>query len=129
MKNTHLLGILTLCFGVTSASAICVKNETDFNLYYEIHNKNVGCCVPKVKFHNGLLSKQQTNCHAHSRAEGDDWKIYRKDLIKVYHVDPVTSKKTQVCNKTVNGILNTLEVSYLEGHNSWWCLDRSDYQD
>lgn len=127
--RNYSLAILFTYFVINVAHAICVKNDTDFDLYYEIFNKNTGCPVPKEKFHNGTLSKNQKNCHAHSPKDGDDWKIYRKDLIKVYKFDIKANKKEIVCNKQVNGILNTLEVSFISGPNSWWCLDRSDHQD
>lgn len=112
-----------------TAQAICVENQTDFKLYYEIHNKNTGCNSPKVKFHDGFLSSNQKNCHDHSPKDGEDWKIYRKDLIKVYKIDSTSNQRQLVCNKMVEGILNTLQVSFLSSPDSWWCLDRSDSQD
>lgn len=89
----------------------------------------MGCDSPKIKFHSGFLSSNQKNCHAHSSRDGEDWKIYRKDLIKIYKIDSASNQKILICSKKVNGILNTLEVSFISGPDSWWCLDRSDYQD
>lgn len=128
-KKWFVLAIVfCYCFANKIAHAVCVKNETDFNLYYEIYNQNTNR-VPKERYHDGTLSKNQKNCHAHSAQEGDDWTIYRKDLIKVYKVRSDTNQKELVCNKHVNGILNTLEVSFISDPDKWWCLDRSDYQD
>lgn len=129
MKNYYLLLLVSLlCLFSGGAYAICVKNKTDFQLYYEIRNKNTGCPAPKEKFHSGTLSRKQKNCHAHSSSQGgNDWKIYRNDEITVYKIQ--NGKKDKVCVKTVTGILNTLKVHYLPTSNPWWCVDRSDDQD
>ncbi|QRN03614.1 hypothetical protein GH742_06910 [Legionella sp. MW5194] len=125
MKLTAKLLLPLLSLHFASAQAVCVTNETDFKLYYEIQNQNTGCPVPKERFHSGYLNAHEKRCHAHSQSEGDDWKIYRKDVITVYKMDQ--NGRQLACNKQVEGILNFLEVSYLA--NRWWCLDRSDYED
>ncbi|WED43570.1 hypothetical protein [Legionella cardiaca] len=118
-----------LCFFlIANANAICVTNETEFQLYYEINNQNTGCSSPKVKFHSGILQPNQKNCHAHSQNEGDDWRIYRYDLIKIFKINSQGEKET-ACVKTVEGILNSLQVSYHSWSNTWWCLDRNDDSD
>ena len=109
------------------AQAICVKNKTDFLLYYEIQNRN-GCPAPKVKFHSGYLQGKQKKCYAHSADEGSDWKIYRNDLIKVFKVND-KNQRVPACTKTVMGIMNTLSVSQQSWDGYWWCLDRSDDED
>lgn len=124
--KSMLAGMLACVLG--QAHAICVKNETDFNLYYEIYNLNTGCPVPKVKFHSGILHGQQTKCHAHSPNDGDDWKIYRHDLIKIFKINK-NNERVRACEKNVMGILNTLEVNYHDWSDTWWCLDDSDDED
>lgn len=120
---TKVLGALLGLYGA-AASAVCVINETDFKMYYEIENHNTGRPVPKERFHSGYLQAHEKRCHAHSAADGDDWTIYRKDLITVYKLDQ--NQRQLACRKAVEGILNYLEVSYAD---QWWCLDKSDYQD
>ncbi|CEK11466.1 hypothetical protein [Legionella hackeliae] len=123
-----IFGFFASFFIIVNAHAICVHNETEFQLYYEINNQNTHCPIPKVKFHSGVLQPNQKTCHAHSQAEGDDWRIYRFDLIKVYKINS-QGEKEPACTKTVDGILNTLNVSYHPWSNTWWCLDRNDDTD
>ncbi|MDP1602211.1 MAG: hypothetical protein Q8M03_03015 [Legionella sp.] len=119
--------ITLLCFFIFKAQAICVKNETEFSLYYEIENKNY-YPAPKVKFHSGIVLGNQQKCHAHSKADSDDWMLYRHDFIKIFKIDEQSGQE-RVCARKVDGIMNTLEVSYQPQANKWWCLDRSDYED
>lgn len=125
MKLTAKCLLPLLGLHLASAQAVCVVNDTDFKMYYEIENRNTGCPIPKERFHSGYLNAHEKRCHAHSSAEGDDWKIYRKDVITVYKIDG--DQRQRACYKSVEGILNFLEVSYLA--NQWWCLDKSDYED
>ncbi|KTC84861.1 hypothetical protein [Legionella brunensis] len=125
-RKIYLLSISFFIFA--SANAICVDNDTDFQLYYEIVNKNTGCPVPKVKFHSGILQAHQKACHAHSQAEGDDWKIYRYDDVTIFKINN-QGEKERACFKAVTGIINTLQVSYHPWSNTWWCLDRTDDRD
>jgi len=127
MNKKIIYSTLLCCFFINPAQAVCVNNQTSSTLYYEIYNKNTGCPIPKERFHSGTLSSNEKRCHAHSDSAGDDWKIYRKDVIQVYKIDPHTNKKEIVCDKNVNGIINTLDVDFVA--NQWWCLDRSDYED
>lgn len=120
--------ILSCFLFLGNAHAICVDNQTDFQLYYEIINQNSGCPSPKVKFHSGILQSKQKICHAHSKAEGDDWKIYRHDTIKILKINE-RGEKESACIKNVDGILNTLHVDYQAWSNTWWCLDRDDDRD
>ena len=111
-----------------SSHAICIKNKTDFSLYYEIQNRNTGCPVPKVTFYSGIVEPAQQKCHAHSQDEGNDWKIYRIDDIKTFKINS-NGQRELGCSRRVEGILNFLEVDYHPWSNQWWCLDRSDYED
>lgn len=110
-----------------NAQAICIKNETNFPLYYEIHNQNMRCPIPRIKLHTGIVNKNDKKCHAHT-TDDPDWTIFRFDQINIFKIDE-NGTQIPVCNKEVQGILNTLNVSYFEFDNSWWCLDRSDYED
>lgn len=127
--NKKIIFAITICSLLNTAHAICVKNDSPFMLYYEIFNKNTGFPSPKEKFHSGLLLANHKGCHAHSNQEGDDWKIYRRDFIQVYKYEPSLNTKELICSKQVDGILNTLEVSFTIGAYRWWCLDRRDYED
>lgn len=118
---------LTFLFIASTAEAVCVANQTGLTMFYEIRNQNSGRDQPKVKYHEGRLIPYQTKCHAHTRHDGDDWKIYRKDVITVYKLNIDAGTKQLGCVKNVDGILNTLEVD-ITG-DKWWCLDRSDHQD
>ncbi|MGQ3889981.1 hypothetical protein ACQUW5_13240 [Legionella sp. CNM-1927-20] len=111
-----------------SAYAICIKNQTDFSIYYEIQNQNTHFPMPKVKFYSGVVESHQQKCHAHSQDEGDDWKIYRFDNIKIFKINENNDHKL-ACSRQVEGILNFLEIDYHPWSNQWWCLDRSDYED
>lgn len=121
LKFLLFLSILVVNFNVL---AICIHNETDYKLSYEIQNKNV-LSPPCIKFYSGELEPQQKKCFAHSSAEGRDWQIFRKDMIEI---NKLTNEggSFRVCTKLVEGILNTLRVSYLSFDSSWWCLDRED---
>lgn len=124
LKNIIITaGFLMVVSG--QVQAICVKNKTDLQLFYEIRNGNSAPLpVPKVKYYEGVLESTQKNCHAHS-SNDKDWRIYRSDNIKIYKIDK--GKKQLVCTKHVEGILNTLKVYYSVG--TWWCLDRNDSDD
>jgi hypothetical protein len=115
----------TLFFLLPNVYAICIKNRTDFKMYYEIRNYNI-CPAPKTKFHQGYLKPHQDVCYDHSSSQGDDWKIYRNDGIDVWKIEK-NGDRTLACSKGVRGILNFLEVSRTA--NQWWCLDRDDYED
>lgn len=104
--------------------AICVENQTDFKLHFDIQNQNRGRCTPRVKHYAGTLKPKQKKCFAHDTND-PDWSFFRYDRIIVDKVDD----GYRACNKMVTGILNTLEVSYLPYSQSWWCLDRNDYED
>ncbi|WP_131783763.1 hypothetical protein [Legionella gresilensis] len=125
MKKFLLTFFSLLAF---SANSICIKNQTDFSLYYEIQNQNTHFPIPKVKFYSGIAEPHQQKCHAHSQVEGDDWKIYRFDNIKMFKTNNY-NEHTLVCSRQVEGILNFLEIDYQPWSNQWWCLDRSDYDD
>ena len=109
----------------TSSYAVCIDNQTEFTLHYVIQNKNMGCSQPKIKHYSGDLTAKSKRCFAHTREEGRDWQIYRKDVIDI---TPLPGS-TLVCHKKVNGILNTLQVTYHDWNSRWWCLDDSDYED
>lgn len=127
LKTILFVGALNLVAVSFNAQAICIKNDTDFSLYYEIHNQNTGCSQPKVKFYKGVLERKEKKCYAHTQ-DDPDWVIYRHDQIEVYKIDK-SGAHLPACNKLVPGIINTLEVSYLDFNKSWWCLDRTDYED
>lgn len=116
------VGILTACPGFS----ICINNLSDYKIYYEIRNENFRCPIPKVRFHSGTLNAHEKKCHAHDSSQGNDWKIYRKDDVKIFKIESNGMQKL-VCSRKVEGILNFLEVEYLNSH--WWCLDASDYED
>lgn len=126
MSMKLILPIMTfLLLFICKANSVCVKNNTEFKLYYEIQNQNTRCPVPRLKFHNGFLDSNQMKCHAHSAGEGDDWQIYRHDLINILKV---TEKGEQlpVCTKKVDGIINILEVNFSSWSSTWGCYDRHD---
>ena len=127
LKTIILVSALNLIAFPFSAHAVCIKNSTNFSLYYELHNQNTGCSQPKVKYYAGVLKQNEKKCYAHTK-DDPDWVIYRQDQIEVYKIDK-NGSHIPACNKLVPGILNTLEVSYLDFNNSWWCLDRTDYED
>jgi hypothetical protein len=129
MRNV-VNGILCVAIlvGTNLSYAICIKDDTEFKLHYTIENKNVGCPVPRVKFYQGTIKPKEKKCFAHSSKEGNDWKIYRKDIITIEKINKDGSRQ-MACRKLVEGILNTLEVDYHAWNNKWWCLDNSDYED
>jgi len=126
MKRYLILFLCSLCW-CSLASAVCIKNQTNFSLHYIIDNKNIRCPQPKVKHYEGTISANSKKCFAHSRADGNDWQIYRKDIITIDKLG--TPGAIRVCKKNVNGILNTLEVDYHAWSDKWWCLDNSDDED
>ncbi len=87
----------------------------------------MGCPQPKIKFYKGTLERGAKKCYAHTR-EDPDWVIYRNDQVDVYKIDK-NGVHLPACSKFVQGIINTLNVSYNAFYNTWWCLDRSDYED
>ncbi len=97
------------------AFAVCIDNETDLQLSYEIHNKNTGCPSPSEKFHSGILQARETRCHGE---EGEEWKIFRFDQIEVSY------GSMRVCSKNIHGIINRLQVSHDDWSDTWWCLDK-----
>lgn len=115
-----ILLIVILLFSITEAQAICIKNETDMQLYYEIQNKNIHCPYPRVRFHSDTVQANQQKCHAHSPQDGDDWKIDRIDSIKI-----MTKKNGQVvCRRVVEGIRRYLIVVYQPWvEHPWSCWD------
>ncbi len=125
MKNSMVYAVLaSICL---QAHAICIHNKSGSTLYYEIHNKNTGCSKPKVIYYEGYLQPLEKRCYAHDESD-NDWKIFRHDLINIFKISH-DGKKQAICNKSVLGILNTLEVDYHDFSDKWWCLDRSDYDD
>lgn len=117
-----------LFFSTFTAQSICVQNDSDFKVFYEIYNRNTREPIPKTSFHNGFLESKQRKCHDHSAEEGDDWKIYRYDFIKIFNVSEF-GEQQQACTKLVEGIINTLEISYSPWSSTWWCLDRGSDED
>lgn len=112
-------------FVVQSCFAICIKNQTNCKLYYEIQNNNMGCPAPKERFHSGIVTAHSQKCHGHDSENDDDWQIYRKDYVKIFKIED-NNTQTPVCARKVEGILNFVEVDYV---SRWWCLDASDYED
>lgn len=120
-----------MLFGVflsLNTYAICIKNITHFSLDYEIVNRNTQHPVPKVQFHSGTVNTYEKKCHAHTNQSGDDWKIYRFDLVKIFKIED-NGQKVLACQKLVEGIANRLDVRFHRRDNSWWCLDKDDYDD
>ncbi len=125
MLSKSILSVITLFLAVNSF-AVCIKNKSDYPIYYEIINKNTGCPKPKVQFHSGTVFPHAEKCHAHDSSKGDDWKIFRLDYIKAFKVEK-DGTQSLVCAKNVDGILNFLEVTFIV--KKWWCLDQDDYDD
>lgn len=119
-----ILLTFTLC---SLANAVCIKNQTDFSLHYKIDNKNLRYPIPKVRHYEGTIEAKTKKCFAHSRSDGNEWQIYRKDIITIDKIG--SSGLITVCKKNVNGILNTLDVDYHAWSDKWWCLDNSDYEE
>jgi len=107
------------------ANAICVDNQSSNDVYFEITNKNKCWTYPKKRIHYGILGPKQKRCYAHNSDQGDDWKMYRYDEIKVF-----TKKKDQslrkICTNRVHGILKILTVEHIAQNNRWWCYDKND---
>jgi len=118
---------LPLVFFSFNAQAICIKNASDFPLYYEIHNKNPCQGRPKVKEYKGTLQQNERRCYAHT-TDDLDWNIYRYDDVSIFKIDE-KGVQTRVCEKRVEGILNWVDVSYIDFYKQWWCLDKHDYED
>ncbi|MBL7481848.1 hypothetical protein IZU94_17940 [Legionella sp. 27fs60] len=128
--ESKIRNVIILCSVIASfhVQAICVKNITHFSLYYEIENRNTQSPVPKVKFHSGIVNSNEKKCHSHTDEPGDEWKIYRFDLVKIFKVEE-NGEKVLACYKLVEGIANRLDVRFHKRDNSWWCLDKDDYED
>lgn len=126
-KFCSLLALPLALLSFNNAQAICIKNESEFPLYYEIHNKNPCEGRPKIKEYKGTLKHNEEHCYAHTQND-PDWNLYRRDDVNIFKIDQ-NGAQTLACNKRVDGILNRVDVSYIEQYNQWWCLDRHDRED
>ncbi|HRD68781.1 MAG TPA: hypothetical protein PK657_01420 [Legionella sp.] len=126
MLPLRMLLTLTSLLYITNSHAICINNETSYPLHYEIYNKKTDRPAPKVQFYSGIVNVNEKKCHAHT-PDDPDWSIYRQDLIKIVKMYG-NGTNEPVCNRKVEGILNTLTVMN-PYDNQWLCLDNQDSQD
>lgn len=127
MKRCYLYYIL-ICLSSAQTQALCILNKSNDQLSYIIENKDWGCSRPKVLYYEGELAPGERKCFAHDR-QNEDWKLYRHDLIRIEKIEN-RGQNTLACEKKVEGILNTLEINYLEiAYPKWRCLDDHDSED